>query len=476
MEYVDDLDAMNREGIYLVQQQSCKGLPNFQEAYKDSIVEVFDFGKVLFQRLTVVSKKNKVYARFGEQKKPKIIGWTALNSYKKGKLPQPKIRWNSWEKYFTEEEHTGAKTVIPKESLSLSGKHLILQQNISARKGGKIGTGGRAAIALRFDDGALEFKEMALSLLEKYAFPFTRVTTSNRVGENSKEKDTFESIQNYVIHHGGEVWNHGVTHTDAPHEKLRYEILGGRNKLRRQMPRIPIDCFAPPGGDSIKYEGHMPSDSPEKWGDSYAGKLILENHGLASGYLRNSYFRPLDGIMRDGQTHYSLDSYNFLRARDLINRAVEWKMGVVLMWHMNSVGQEKKMSFTDFKKTLEYIAQLRDQGALMVLTVSGLGVADRSICYRDNILPISSGNPFRTTITHSKYRQNVSGSTRELSAQVNATPGSKVMSRIGESRKYHEVPESGTFYLRHVATIPLDEQNIVVEIDADAEDVKLLAV
>ncbi|MFJ4207440.1 polysaccharide deacetylase family protein [Paenarthrobacter sp. NPDC089675] len=354
----------------------------------------------------------------------------------------------------------------------------VLRQALLARKGGHIGTGGRGAVALRFDDAARDFRGRILPLLAQRSLPFTRVTTTRRVGIVPNEMDTWRNIQDYCLRHGGEVWNHGASHGDVSGETaLHLEIVGALQDLRRNLPRVPVDCFAPPGGAAIRYDGHMPSRTAECWTETFAGRSIRDHHAIASGYLPDSYYRPLDGVLRDGQNHYSLDHYTDPeKAAAVIDRARDWKMGVVMMWHANNIGARDRQSLETFEATLDYLTEQRDAGKLLVLTVSGLAAADASSNHRDNILTKDSGNPFEETVAYPQYRRNIPGSTRELTATITGTPGSIVTSRIGESVRKHVIPTSGLLALRHPATIAVDVRRLDVAIDAPAHDVALLAV
>ncbi|MFI2562544.1 polysaccharide deacetylase family protein [Paenarthrobacter sp. NPDC018779] len=354
----------------------------------------------------------------------------------------------------------------------------LLRQALLARKGGRIGTGGRGAVALRFDDGARDFRDKVLPLLVERSLPFTRVTTTQRIGTVPTESDTWQNIQHYCLQHGGEVWNHGATHKDASgDDALHQEIVGALRDLRRFLPRLPIDCFAPPGGSSIRYDGHMPSRTVAAWAGTFAGRLINDFHALASGYFPDSYYRPLDGVLRDGQNHYSLDLYTeTARATALVDRAREWRTGIVMMWHANNLGVKDRQSMEAFTAILDYLVEQRDQGSLLVLTASGLGTADASSTHRDNILVTGSGNPFAESIPYPQYRQNIPGSTRELTATVSAPAGTAVESVIGESARHHVVPVGGTLYLRHLATVPLDVKSLDITINAASRDVRLVPV
>lgn len=354
----------------------------------------------------------------------------------------------------------------------------LLRQGLTARKGGTIGTAGKGVVALRFDDAPADFATKVLPLLRERGLPFTRVSTSDSIastGETITDTDLTE-MQDYCIADGGEVWNHGRDHANATGDAAIYDnLIGSLHKLREKMPRIPVDCFAPPGG-SVSYGGYMPAYAVSNWSDTYAGRLLMAHHALASGYFRDSYYRPLDGQLRDGQIHYSVDAYTLTKAKELVDRARDWRVGVVMMWHGHNLDTEGNMSTADLEAFLDYLVAERDAGNVLVLTKSGLGVADARSDQRDNALITSAGDPFSESITYPQYRQGVLGSTRELLATVTGTAGATVTSAIGESVRTHTIPASGTLALRHVATIPLDVTSLAVSIDAATTEARLSTV
>lgn len=352
----------------------------------------------------------------------------------------------------------------------------VLRQQLMARKGGVIGTQGRGAVALRFDDAPFAFRHKVLPLIVERGLPYTRVTTSSHIHKGQIKEKEFPLMQKHAIRYGGEIWNHGATHGDASGSKGIYrELIAPLYQLRSLMPRIPIDCFAPPGGAQISFDGFMPSHTPQNWATE-AGRLVLAHHSLASGYFKNTFYRSLTGSPVDGQTHYSLDTYTLERAQELLERVAQWQVGTVLMWHSNKLDSPNCMDIKTFEGVLDHIVDLRDQGKLLVLTCSGLSVADKSSQNRDDILTSHSGDPFNELITYGAFRSNVPGSTRELVAEVEAPPGSQVVSTVGESIRKHTVPDQGLLHLRHVVTIPLDIKNLHVSIDAKSSDVTLRAV
>lgn len=356
----------------------------------------------------------------------------------------------------------------------------LLQQGLQARKGGIIGTGGKGAIALRFDDYPVEFREKVLPLLAERNLPFTRVTTSESVHTETIEESEFSAMQEYSLQYGGEVWNHGRTHGNAVNMgDVQRELISPLKKFRDLMPRIPIDCFAPAGG-SVTYGGYMPANTIENYSETFAGQQVIEHHALVSGYFQDAYWWQLDGELKDGYNHYSMDAYTYERAVERASQARDNSLGMVFMWHPRTMEAEGRMGMEDFTRFLDWLVEQRDFGALEVLTVSGLAVADAGSDMRHDVLNLHSSPDdagiFSETVTFPRYRRGIPGSTRELTALVSGTPGQKVTSIVGESTRVNIIPDTGYLNLRHVCTIPLDIISLKITIDAKSDDVHLYAV
>lgn len=426
-----DLNDVRTDGIY----GAAAGITANRPVPLNGIVEVMSVGVGVMQRYTTVNAVPEVWMRRGQSDGSRWYAWVRIDA---GGIE-------------LDDGGGGAPA------------HDLIRQGIQARKGGRIGTAGRGVIALRFDDAPAEFVAKVLPLLEARGLPFTRVTTSESVNGVDLPAGTFDTMQEYSIRAGGEVWNHGRTHGEASGAELTPEISGALDTLRAAMPRLPIDCFAPPGG-SISWGGYMPSNSVENYTTTIAGQMIMRLHGLVTGYYLDSYYWPIDGIMRDGQNHYSCDTYTVARATELIDRARDWKVGVVMMWHGHNLDTSGNMSTADLETVLDYLAAERDAGNVLALTVSGMAVADKSTDFRNDILSTHSGSDWSESLTYPQFRREIVGSTRELSATVTGTAGTTVTSKVGESTRTHTIPAGGSLDLRHPATIPTDSTSLVVSI------------
>lgn len=346
-----------------------------------------------------------------------------------------------------------------------SARRELLQQRLRARKGNTIGTGGIGAVALRFDDAPEEFVSKVLPLLEARSLPFTRVSTSESINGYVIPASAFPTMQDYCIRAGGEVWNHGKTHDVVDTmDGVNDEVLGALDTLRSKMPRIPIDCWTPAGGQSTGWLGYMPADSIEKLADTYTGQQIMANHALSSGYLPDSWTPTLDGVMRDGGIAYSSDIRDLAFVTNVLDRARDFPSGITLMFHANNIDTDGYISMADFIGVLDYIVAERDAGRLLVLTVSGLAVADSSSSQRRDVLRTHGGAVWSESVPYPAFRPELPGATLELTAKVTGTTGATVTSVVGESTKTHTIPAGGTLRLRHPATVPLDATSLPVSI------------
>lgn len=408
-----------------------------------AIIEVFEHGAGRLQRYTSIRATNQtMFVRRGN------AGGT----------------WWDW----TQIDPSGID--LSNVGSGVSGRRELLQQALKSRKGDTIGTGGLGAVALRFDDAAGDFARTVLPMLEARGLPFTRVTTSDRVGNTAGgEDDTWANIQDYCIRAGGEVWNHGKTHGAADSQQaIDAEVSGALATLRANLPRLAIDCWSPPGGQSTGWDGYMPAETIAQLTETYAGQQIMSHHALMSGYLTDSWYPPLDGVLKDGMIFYSSDIRDLAFLTNLVDRARDFPSGVTLMFHSNNIGETDYITMSDFTAILDYIVAERDAGRLLVLTVSGLAVADSGSDRRHDVIKTHAGSSWSETIPYPNYRPGINGSNRELTATVTGTAGATVTSKVGESTKTHTIPASGSLNLRHPATIPTDATSLVVSITGGA--------
>lgn len=448
----EDLNNITEPGLYTVIPSNITNRP----IEANGVLEVMSLGIARIQRYTTVGYEPRTFTRR-----------TTPNS-----------------SIYGEWFESGSTESVNSQYIKTSEYKNSLINKLSATKGGVIGTNGRAVVSLRFDDSATVFKDSVVSMLFDRGIPFTRVTTTERLESVPKDMDTLESIQNYTIKCGGEVWNHGMTHGNVSGLKSKkgFETVGALEKLRSGMPKLFICNYAPPGGSAVTYDGDFPLDSIEKLTETYSGKVITTNHAIASGYLEGTLFKSLDGRPKDGQRHFSADAYNLSRIKSIINNAVNTGTGVVLMYHPANFGETGYISFSEFEKILDYLVDMRKSDKIMLLTKSGMSFADIRYPIRHNLIKddsiVSSDSPI--TIGFVSDTEGIQGSTREMvfKSTLDVQSLETTVEFIGSgllSSKTHSIIDKKEYY-RHCFTVPMDCSSIKISSTSPIDSVNIYCV
>lgn len=250
-------------------------------------------------------------------------------------------------------------------------------QAFTARRGGTKYTAGRGAVALRFDHGLGNFRDVVLPLLRKHSLPFALALNPRNWDRAENGGVTAADVRSWVANDRAEVWNHGATHGNATTAAdLRDEIATGLAELQEQISNTVIDGFMVPGVGTPGYDNFNAGTKPEAFYDTMAGRLILENHAVSSGYYPGTARRVLDGTIRQGQNHYTMDARTLADVRAEIAAAERDATGLQLMLHPSLIGGDGYISATVLGQVLAYIAAERDAGRLVVLSPYDLLLAD----------------------------------------------------------------------------------------------------
>lgn len=244
-----------------------------------------------------------------------------------------------------------------------------------SRRGEVIGTGSKPAIALRFDHHLNDFGTKVLPLLEKYNLPWGQMLNASSLDDPTSDDNwTWGQLAGVVHKHGGEVWNHGMTHRNfSTREGADYAVTTGLNTLREKLPTLIIDGWALPGQPTLM--GLEGGDRPEKYYDTYPGRLVLGQHAFIRGYYPNP-FHPLDGKQLLGRGHITVDKQTNGRIQGYIRRLLGSENGVTLMLHPNYLDRKGYLTTNELDSALAYIAHLRDTNQVEVLSPSGILMAD----------------------------------------------------------------------------------------------------
>lgn len=290
--------------------------------------------------------------------------------------------WSDWS-----EIPTGQRGGITAGDAALG--HKVRQDRARARVGGRIGTAGRAVVALRFDDYPDEFESVVLPLLRQYQLPSYFALTVRHVEELSTR--TWAQVGAWSAD-GVQFFGHSWSHSAASGETaLRREIVESADYLESKLPGVALDGWVMPGTGQGNdgYDGMGTGDTAAKYIDHPAGRLIMSRYGVVNGGVPG-YLAPLVGAPSVGQLHATYETYSLADAQAVVLNAQQTGTGVSLMLHPANIGKTGYMSLADFQAFLAWIAAERDAERLLVLTGTGLAFADASTGDRMNLLPSMS--------------------------------------------------------------------------------------
>lgn len=248
-----------------------------------------------------------------------------------------------------------------------------------AKRGGGIGTAGKGAVSLRFSHHTRFFEQKILPLLKKYRLPWAQVLNP---GNYMTGNDTmpYEAMAEAVHSTGGEIWDHGRTHSNFNTEaEADVELGTSLEELRAELPSIYIDCFAAYGsGDMMGLKGW---DAVEKF-QTYGAKILLSKYFIING-LFPGQVRALNGPDLIGSPYAPLDRLSVSQAKNRIDLARDTAGGVMFMLHPNYLDQEGYITTAQLDEVLGYIASERDAGRIRVLSTAGRLIADASASDRN---------------------------------------------------------------------------------------------
>lgn len=248
------------------------------------------------------------------------------------------------------------------------------------RRHGTVNTGGIGAVALRFDHGLGNFNTIIRPLLEARGIPYSLALNSRNWGLAENGGVTATDVNTWVQGGLAEVWNHGAHHSNATSDaELRDTIVAGLTELRSQIPNAVIDGFAIPGVGTPGYGGFNGGATAASFYGTTAGRMILENHAVTSGYFSGTAHRAMDGTIRQGQGHYTMDSASQSAIQGQIDTAITNKTGLQLMLHPSNVNGSGNITTATLAAVLDYIVAKRDAGQLAVLSPYKLMVADSRV-------------------------------------------------------------------------------------------------
>lgn len=289
--------------------------------------------------------------------------------------------WSAWEKL------GGGTGGDPYEPVAVGMKNADLLDMLVQRKGGSIGTGGLAGFGLRVDHGTDAFQSDLGPLVKKYGIPLTMaVYSKQREVKPDKNGVAWSIVEQWHRTHGMSFGNHSDDHLDKP-DAGGWEggTIGSAAELKTLMPTVPVEQYIPHGSVGFdRYGGFNAANSHDAIVGTLAGRMALSSHALVSGY-RGGQFRPLHGRPMQGLAHWSMEEATPAEFKAMIDEAISEKVGLAVMFHPEFIGLNGKMTWAMIEECLAYVAQKRDEGMLVPLTLDGLACADSGSSFRHDL-------------------------------------------------------------------------------------------
>lgn len=297
--------------------------------------------------------------------------------------------FHPWERSATQADIDAVSASV--EPIGLN--NVVLADEFTRRRGGVIGTGGKAVIALRFDDpinglinSGVADELSALGIPASSAHCSGSFTAPDLIALSNL--GSWQTVLDWAHHQGMEVHHHGGNHADASGDAaLKRETIDSLALLKSSLPTLEVNKWMQPGVGGTNYDGFASTDNAELFYSHPAGRMILGSHAVSSGYMAGT-FRQLDGKPRNGLGHHTVDTPATLTAAyGHIGEAIETTSGLCLMLHPNNLDREGNYSTSaDFIALLQHLADLRDAGQIEILTVSGLLCADTGTTRRAQVI------------------------------------------------------------------------------------------
>lgn len=263
---------------------------------------------------------------------------------------------------------------------------------------GTVNTNGRGAVALRFDHGLSNFNTTIRPLLEARNLPYSLALSARNFNAGENAGVTAAMVDAWV---GCEVWNHGANqHQDqSTVSGLTDQIVTGKTELQALLPNKKIWGYAVPGTGGTGQGGFGGGSNPEAFYSTLAGDLILTNHAVSTGAFSGTARRPLDGRIRQGMAHFTIEAQTVTRIKLEIDNAITNRTGNQLMMHPSLLNGAGYLTTAQLTEVLDYIVSKRDSGELVVLSPYQMMVADATpqvsnIRRRLSPTEVASGNLF----------------------------------------------------------------------------------
>lgn len=305
-----------------------------------------------------------------------ITQWGVQELYQYGANPRRWWRiartfttWNDWieiEPY--EEAATAGADYITTPPPAAGANSLRLQRFKDEYP--LVSTQGKGVVVFRYDHGLNNFKDVLLPLHQQYGIKAYIAMNSRRWHIAESNAVTHAEAQQWrtagLVEWGSHTTDHGDKVT-AP--EIWEAIVAGRQELEEQVGG-EIHGFTVPGVGGTRLQG-FGGGTIDSFTNTYAGGVILASHAISSGSIAQpagSYYRTLDGVIRQGGRHAGWDSTPWEDIKSYIDHAATNQVALTLMCHPSVMGgtsgEQPNWTPELAEQIISYVRQLIDDGQL----------------------------------------------------------------------------------------------------------------
>lgn len=239
-----------------------------------------------------------------------------------------------------------------------------------------VSTGGKGAVMFRFDHGLTYIKSTLMPMLNSGGRNWKCLIAMNsRNWAKAENSGATQADATAWIDAGHEFANHTAdgnatgTHKDLDTKAAIWDgIVVGKQELEAQLGR-PVEHFIIPGTTN-GMGGLSTGASMSILSSTYAGSVAMAFHPVVSGSFPNTRFRALDGRIKQGAQHYTIEDQTVAAIKAQIDIAASTKTALQLMLHPRNIDQPGYLTTANLTEIFAYIDTKVAAGQLVVLGTS----------------------------------------------------------------------------------------------------------
>lgn len=265
-------------------------------------------------------------------------------------------------------------------SAGASPEHMMRESELRRRRG-KITVQNKAAVAIIYDHGTNNYKNIVHPLMKARALQGTLALNSQMYDPSQPRyvhdnQTTWDMVKTWATE-GIEIANHGRTHANFQDAKdIEFEVRTGREELETSVG-LPVDSYVQVGLTKPAFGGFDNGETAEAYWKTAAGQIILSSHAVATGMLPGSKLYPLDGTITQGMQGVWIDggAAAISTAKTQIQAAIAGKQAILIRCHPEVLNTGTNTTTAQLAEFLDWLKQRVTASEVDVLQLRDLAIA-----------------------------------------------------------------------------------------------------